>query len=313
MKIPVVFYQGRSFNLVTFGLFSAIGSIISYLICIYYLYSQGTDIAPISWKIIMVLLFFNLFFAKFYSVFDIGISGYIKNLKKNLNSTSFYQQGGLIGLLLGTILLYFLLDIPIAVLGDAVGFGGIATMAIGRLGCYNYGCCTGKPTKSKIGLKYDDPKARICRDNPDFLHVPLIPVQLFSSAADFLILIICGLVAVYFPYSGLIMIIIFLGINLKRILIQPYRYKNQSNRIHYRIVAFGLIAFFIIISIIFYFLGETFFEYKEPVIPLTPANFFKFLVSDFSILASVIAGGIINFIAYGIHGRKLGTYFNIKS
>ena len=313
MKIPVVFYQGHSFNLVTFGLFSAFGSIISYIICFYYLYSQGYDITPKSWKIIFIMLFFNLFFAKFYSVFDIGISGFIKNFKKNLNNTSFYQQGGVIGNILGTILIYFLLDIPIAVLGDSVCIAGIATMAIGRLGCYNYGCCTGIPTKSKIGLKYDDPKARICRDHPDFLHVSLIPVQLFSSAADFLILIICGFVAIFFPYSGLIMIIFFLGINLKRILIQPYRYKNQSNRIHYRVVAFGLIACFIIISTIFYFSGETFFEYKEPIVPYSMTNFFNFFISDFSLLASVIAGGIINFIAYGIHGRKLGTYFNLKS
>ncbi|MEI7981198.1 MAG: prolipoprotein diacylglyceryl transferase family protein [Bacteroidota bacterium] len=310
-KIPVVFWHGRSFNLVTFGLFATAGSMAGYSIAFFYLQTRGIEVIRYCWEMTWVLLFFNLLFAKLYAIFSTGRSEYFTNLRSSLNETSFYQQGGIIGSLLGTILLYPFLDIPYALLGDAVGLGGLVTMFIGRLGCLNYGCCIGKPSTGRFGFIYTDPEAKICRDHPGFLNISLIPVQLIASLVDFLLFIICCMISVWLPYSGMIMIIFFVVVNMKRILLQPLRYKASSNRIPYQWVAFVLIVIFLMILLFLRNSGESFFVYEPPVVPFTVKNYLDFIFSDMDISSSLILVGAVNFAAYGIHGRRLGTHFNL--
>jgi hypothetical protein len=312
MKIPVVFWHGHSFNLVNFGLFASAGSMLGYSILFFYLHSRGVQVNRFCWEIVFILTLFNLFFAKLYAIFSIGKSNYFRNFLYHLNQTSFYQQGGIIGTILGTLLLCLLLDIPMALLGDAVCFGGIATLFLGRIGCYYYGCCTGKPIRGKFGIIYTDPNAKICRDDPGLLNIPLIPVQLISSAVDFLIFCLCCLVSVQFPFSGLIIIIFSLGVNLKRIAIQRYRLKQVNNRIPYRWVAFALIISFVLIILLFHYIEGKIFQQTPSEVPFTLYNYFQFLCSDLNIMASLIFVGVINFAAYGIHGRRIGTHLNLS-
>lgn len=312
MKIPVVFWHGNSFNLVNFGLFATVGSMLGYSIIFFYLHSRGIQVNRFCWEIVFILTLFNLFFAKLYAIFSIGKSNYFRNFLYHLNETSFYQQGGIIGTILGTLLLYLLLDIPMALLGDAVCFGGIATLFLGRLGCYFYGCCTGKPIKGKFAIIYTDSNAKICRDDPRLLNTPLVPVQLIASAVDFLIFGLCCFVSIKYPFSGLIIIIFFFSVNLKRIAIQRFRLKPASNKIPYRWVAFALIISLVLIIMFFHHNGDLFFEYTPSEVSFTLFKYFQFLVSDVNILVSLILVGVINFAAYGIHGRRVGTHLNLS-
>ncbi len=312
IHIPTVFYHGRSFNLVTFGLYAAIGSMTGYSIAFFYLYSMGIPVRQYCWEIVLVLVFSNLIFAKLFSIFSIGRGKYFKNLRYHLNETSFYQQGGVIGFIIGTLCLYHFLQIPFFLLSDAVCLGGIASMFIGRLGCFNYGCCVGKPTKRKYGIAYTDPEAKICRDLPGFTGTPLIPVQLIAAFADFLLFSLCCIVIFFYSYSGLIMIIFFFGVNIKRIALQTMRWKDSSNRIPYQWVAFALIITITLIIFSFRSSGEIIFAYEKSITSFTIGNYFSFLSSERLIILSLFFVGVLNFSVYGIHGKKLGTHFNIK-
>ncbi|HEY9114627.1 MAG TPA: prolipoprotein diacylglyceryl transferase family protein [Bacteroidales bacterium] len=313
MKIPVVFWNGGSYKLINFGVFAAFGAMFGYSVGFFYLYSKGLEISQYCWTISFILVFFNIFFAKAYNIFSIGIKPYFGNFRHNFNDTSFYLQGGIIGFILGTFLLYFLLNIPFAILADAVSIGGIIVMAFGRIGCHNYGCCTGKPTCGRIGIVYKDPNAKICRENPQMMNVPLIPIQLISSAINFLIFAVCVFIAFYYPYSGLITITFFIAVNIKRILIQKYRLKEGKNKIPYRSVSFGFIIAIILIIWFFQSTGELFFQPSVSVIPFTPGNYFRFIISDFNVVTSLLFVFVVNFIAYGINGRVVGKHFNLPS
>ena len=312
LKIPVVFLHGRSFNLVNFGIFAAIGSMLGYSISFYYLYSRGIQINNFCWEIVLTFNLLNILFSKLYGMFLEGPSNYFRNFLHYFNETSFYNQGGVISFFFGTILLSVLLEIPLAILGDAVCLGGIVTMAIGRIGCHYYGCCTGKPSDSRFSITYSDPNAKICRDDIRFLNTPLFPVQLISSAINFLIFAIFIIVSIQFPFSGLIMITFIVGFNLKRFIIQNYRLKPTANKIPYRMIALVFIVSFVLIILFFNYMGDLFFEETPAIMPFTAYNFLRFLVSDFNILGSLILVAIINFIAYGIHGRKIGTHLNLS-
>lgn len=312
MKIPVIFWRGRSFNLVNFGIFAAIGSMLGYSVCFFYLHTRGVKIERFCWEIVLALNLFNLLFAKLYAIFSIGLTNYFRNFRHFFNETSFYHQGGMIGMILGTIFLGLLLDIPLAMFGDAVCMGGIVTLLIGRVGCHHYGCCTGKPTKGRWTIRYNDPDAKICRDNPDFLNAPLIPIQLIAALLDFFIFLICVIVSIQYPFSGLIIVLFILLVNLKRFTIQKFRLKPATNKIPYRLVAFFIFVFIVLIILFFHYKGELFFEKYSPEFPFTLKNYFRFLVTDLNILASLILVAVINFVAYGIHGRRIGTHLNLS-
>lgn len=312
LNIPVVFLHGRSFNLVNFGIFAALGAMLGYSVSFFYLQTRGVPINQICWEIVVVFNLLNILFAKLYAMFSEGIFNYFKNFGRYFNETTFYNQGGLIGMLVGTVFLSLLLKIPFSILGDAVCLGGIVTMAIGRIGCHYYGCCTGKPVNSKLAIRYKDLDAKICRDDISFLNTPLFPIQLLSAALNCCIFIICSVVAVQYPFSGLVMIIFFLCFNIKRIIIQKYRLKPARIKIPYRMVALILIVSLVLIILFFHFKGDLFFVKLTTTVPFSIFNYFRFLVSNLNLLASLIVVAIINFIAYGIHGRKIGTHLNLS-
>lgn len=61
--------------------------------------------------------------------------------------------------------------------------------AIGRIGCLCAGCCYGRPTDSAIGVVYTEPVGGAPTG------VPLLPTQLFESAANLVIFVILMIVS----------------------------------------------------------------------------------------------------------------------
>lgn len=311
VHLPIVYYHGKNFNLVTFGVFAALGSMAGYSIAFFYLYSNGFQIRESAWIVLCFLVFPNLVGAKFFSVFSTGYREFFKNLRDRLNETSFYQQGGVFGFIISGLCLFYLFRIPFFLLSDAICFGALATMFIGRLGCHNYGCCVGKKTQRKFGIIYSDPEAKICREVPEFQGIKLIPVQLIASGIDLFLFCLCGFITLFYSFSGIITIIFFFGVNLKRIVLQPYRWKDPSNRISYQWVSVILILLLLLCILFFYGSGEVIFKENNSKIPFVPITYFSFILTNYDILLPLLAGGAINFMAYGIHGKKLGTHINI--
>jgi len=311
LRIPVVYFKAPSFNLVNFGLFASLGAMMGYSICFFYLYTRGVDVDRFCWVIAVVPSLLTILFAKLFTAFSVGISEYTRHFRHYLNQTTFYHQGGMIGAILGTIILSFSLHIPFPVIGDAMCLGGIMIMAIGRIGCHQYGCCTGKPTHGRFAIVYKDPDAKICRVHPELQNTPLIPVQGIASFLDLMIFLFCCLVVVFKPFSGLIMLVFIAGVNLKRIVIQKFRMDSSGKKIPYKLVAFAIIFLTILLMILFHALGASFFEKQYPSVPFTITNYIRFLFSDPNITASLIFVAVLNFLVYGVHGRIIETHSNL--
>ena len=312
LRLSTVFYHGKSFNLVTFGLYAAFGSVFGYSLAFFYLLSKGIPVTEYIWIALPFFVFGNLVSAKLFSIFSMGRKDYFNGFWNHMNETSFYHQGGVIGFIIAVLYVSFILKIPFFLLSDAVGFGGLATMFIGRIGCFDYGCCVGKPTLSRFHIAYTNPEAKICREVPELIGIPLVPVQLIASGFNLLLLFLTFILIIFFPFTGLITIVFFVGINLKRIFIQPLRWKDKSNKISYQWVAFALIVTIVVLISWFTSSGEELFRKEETVIPFTISNYFTFIIQDYRILIPLLLAGLINFVAYGIHGKKLGTHFNLK-
>lgn len=311
MKIPVIIYNGGSFKLVNFGLFVSAGTLLGNSVAFFYLYTRGVRVADFCWELALILNLLNLVFAKLFYAFSVGILTYFRNFRHYFNETIFFNQGGMIGIIFGNIAASIFLDIPFVTLADAICLGSGLIMATGRIGCHYYGCCTGKPTTGPFSVIYSDPDSAVCRQNPAFSNTPLIPVQLIAALLDFMIFLISCTVAIHYPYSGLIMLIFIIFVNLKRIILQNFRQKLQSNKIPYKLVASAIILFALLIAWAFHEYGSTLLERQYPMVAFSLPDYFRFFVSDANIPASLMIIAVVNFLAYGVHGRRTGTHTNL--
>jgi phosphatidylglycerol:prolipoprotein diacylglycerol transferase len=132
-----------------------------------------------------------------------------------------------------------LLGVPIGALLDAVAPGLLFGMAIGRVGCFLGGCCTGRLTTSRWGLWSSDRR----------LGVRRIPTQLVESVAALLIGLAALLaVSVQAPVpSGGVFAAALAGFVLGRQLVFPLRAMPRATRYGRPIV--GLVSVAVLIGV----------------------------------------------------------------
>jgi len=89
--------------------------------------------------------------------------------------------------------------------------------AFGRLGCFSYGCCYGRPTESFLGVLFPkESPAGVC-------GVPVIPVQLIESFVLVLIFFILIITRRFKKYDGDIFFIYIILYGTARFIIEFYR------------------------------------------------------------------------------------------
>ena len=305
-----VIFSARSFHLVYFGVFASVSSIISMSLFYYYVISKGIVINYSLWVIFGLPIIMNLICAKLFHIFSVGFPKFKKNQLKYLNETSFYNQGGMLGIAVAMVVIYFLTGIPGFVIFDGTVYGCTLALFFGRLGCLNYGCCIGRPTENGLGVAYTSPDSKIARTFPDLIGIKLIPVQLYSALINFGIFLVMTISIHYFPYDGLIGLIFVFLYNLKRVIIQPYRIKESSNNFNYRLVAFLIMFFLSGIILLFIFSGEIFFLPDPSKFQFSVTNYFRYSLFSPGLAGPVIVCSTITFLAYGVHGKRLGSHIS---
>jgi len=98
-----------------------------------------------------------------------------------LRQVGFVSWGGIIGLIAFLAGFARVEHLDMLRLLDAAATAGLAGQAIGRLGCFTYGCCYGRP--SAFGIRWTDPEAKPVREHGAAGAMPRVPTQLLSSAS----------------------------------------------------------------------------------------------------------------------------------
>jgi Prolipoprotein diacylglyceryltransferase len=149
-------------RIINHGVYAAAGTSIGLLII-------GTLLGPGSIGPMFVIACSSLIGAGLWAQF-------IEGSPSLLRPYGFY--GGVIGVVLGSLIVgVFGSDIWQLLAAFAVA--GPLIQSAGRLRCLVQGCCHGRETTTKIGIRYTHPRSRVCR-LANMTNIPIHPTPLYS-------------------------------------------------------------------------------------------------------------------------------------
>jgi prolipoprotein diacylglyceryltransferase len=309
-KHPVML-KSSSFHLAYFGLFSSLGFVASTSVFFFYLHTRdaltGLPVLPIA----LLYLLGDMIGVKAFYFFALG-KDFFKKPLFYLNETTMYNQGGLFGMLAVGISVALLYEINMLVMFDALALSSCIGLFFGRLGCCNYGCCFGVPTQSPVFITYEEPNSKIIRTNPELRGIALVPTQIYTAYFDLFMFVIFSVIANAFPVDGLISLIFIFLFNGFRIVIQKYRFIEPSDRLNYTRTAMLYLAAGLVIWVsVFAANGATWSIHVSSAF-FTPGSWVRFLAGSTNVCLSMVLIGVVAFLFYGLHGRKLGTHLNLE-
>ncbi len=102
--------------------------------------------------------------------------------RHRINGGTFY--GNLFGATVAALAYARARKLPFLPLADLIGGAAPLGLTIMRLGCYQHGCCYGKPTDLPWAVTFSDPRGAVWSA---YLDVPLHPTQLYETLTGALI------------------------------------------------------------------------------------------------------------------------------
>jgi protein-S-isoprenylcysteine O-methyltransferase Ste14/membrane-associated phospholipid phosphatase len=114
---------------------------------------------------------------------------YIEGSAKLLRPFGYY--GGVIGAIFASTLVSIIFSVDFFVLLGSFAMAGPWIQAIGRLRCLVQGCCHGKPSNDRIGIRFTHPFSRVNKIS-GLNGVALYPTQLYSIANN----LVAGLILI---------------------------------------------------------------------------------------------------------------------
>jgi|GEM_PF-184775 len=213
---PILFHLGP-FTLYTYGFFIALGAVLGAL----YMWWQGSRRYGMTFDqanmLFLLLIFAGVVGGKLFLVFE-DPSFYFSHPGDLLTNNGFVFYGSLL-VCIPTMLWYFKKNkLPIAGMLDVMAVVTCIVHGFGRIGCFNAGCCYGKPTASFLGVVFTDPQ---CQAQP--LNVSLHPTQLYEATAIFLILIALLFIDRYKKFDGQVFLTYLISYAIVRSVIELFR------------------------------------------------------------------------------------------
>ena len=141
--------------------------------------------------------------------------------------------GGLPAMLLVSIPLLGVLDIPLAPFWDAASFTLIIGMGFARVGCFLNGCCSGRASDSCFALRLPDHEGTWRRR---------IPTQALEAGLSALLFVGAALFWPHRPFPGALLLATVAAYSFSRVVLEPLRasqYRLGVLNAH-RSFAFGL-------------------------------------------------------------------------
>lgn len=212
---PILFHLG-AITIYTYGFFIAVGALLGGL----YMWRQGYRRYGMTFDqantLFLLLISAGVIGGKLFVVFE-NPSYYLSHFSELFSKNGFVFYGSLLTAI-PVMLWYFRKNnLPVAGMLDVMAVVTCIVHGFGRIGCFNAGCCYGKPTSSILAITFTDPTCQAPLD------VALHPTQLYEAASIFLIFLILMFIDRNKKFDGRVFLTYLILYAIARSIIELFR------------------------------------------------------------------------------------------
>ncbi len=309
LKDHPVLFRSKTVTIVGFGVFASLETMVMLLFFGWFLSLHGVSPLVISFSLYLlggVLVWGG---AKVFHWVALG-KKFWKNPVKYIKETGFYMQGGVIGATLWLIVVARETGISFSLLADALCWGGLIGQVIGRLGCFNYGCCFGKPVTRGPGVSYMNADSKIVRWKPQLRGVRVHPTQLYLAGLHLILFVAIWVMLPKLPV-GFVFIAFLIWHGVTRMVVEQVRFdlihhEGRNWTTWYTAILMALSSG--VLALILHFIDNDFLQLLPLTTTVSPFATITFLSMVPPFTGVIMAVGLLIFLGYGIHGNRLGTF-----
>jgi prolipoprotein diacylglyceryltransferase len=303
---PVAWRFANS-QLVYYGIFAALNAAFTGTMFAYYLYLKG-QLHHVDLLLVLPGLALSVwFFSRLFHLIALGRKFFRKPVKYLLE-TGFYVQGGIFGAGLGAVVVSTTSSVDLLVAVDGLAYGAVIGLVFGRLGCYTYGCCHGRPTSVPWGTVYHHPESKVLRLKPELAGKSIHPTQLYTSLANLVGFAIITVLIAFHPADGFLAAFFLLFHGSSRLLIERFRgdtHFHEGRNWFTRNVALVFLVAGLSLGVSSLSTGlqaTTLARLHEP------GTFVQLVTTDGSTMLGIFAASLFVMLGFGLHGRRLGSF-----
>lgn len=296
----VVLFSTRYVTFVTFGLFAALGGMLSFVVVFARQVQAGLEPERYAFSLFVVIPILILLGSRLF-VLAIQWRSLQENPIETLRKPGFAFQGGLIAATVGAVTIAAVNQLDMLLFLDTFCLGLPLGHAIGRLGCHSYGCCHGKPTCWAPGIRYTNPDSKAVWDS-GLAGVELHPTQFYSALGNLGLFLLLNLLATSELKAGMIGACYLILGSFGRVVIEFYRgipVRRFGQLSLFQLVALGLLLSGVVLLVVS-IVGEAKSDFGDVAI------FHQALLSSFSLAGYFVWLFVMLFVAFGIHGKRVG-------
>ena len=240
---PILFKIG-SFTIYTYGFLVFVGVLFAYFFCLKQAGRENINKNVFS-DIIFWTLIFSFIGARAFYIFT-DFENFLQSpFEMLLSRSGFVFYGGVIFGIIALFILARLRKINFLKLADIIVLGVPLAHAFGRLGCFFYGCCYGRPTNSFLGVLFP-------KESPaGAFGVCVIPTQLIESFFLLLLFLILLFFKKHKKFNGQLLAFYLIAYSILRFVIEFFRGDPRGNVFFLSLSQF-ISLFFLVFGIFLY-------------------------------------------------------------
>ncbi len=222
-------------------------------------------------------------------------------------------HGGIAGGMVGLWAIHEITGVSYLRLLDAPGMALPLGEAIARLGCFVYGCCWGRPTRSRLGsrfgVRYTSEHSKVVRCAPHLTNVKIHPAQLYALVVYLAMFAVFYALLPYAPFDGFYCGAYLVGHSLIRYSLEYFR-QDDRGKLWGKLTHTNFYsACLVVVGSLFLYVGAT--DGAVPHLDLSIR--FVHILSNGAIAPWIAMYGVVFGFAYGVHYKKVGSWLTSPS
>ncbi len=192
---------------------------------------------------------------------------------------------------------------------DSTGFAMPLGESICRLGCFVYGCCWGKPTTSRFGVRYTSLHSKVVRARPELQGVRIHPAQIYALTAHLIQFTIFYALLPYKMFDGMFAALYLITHPIIRFILERFRQDDRGTVgrwTHTNIYSLMMVGMGLMV-LVYGFSGAA------TNLPLDVQFRFIHTVSHTPTVFYCLLTFVVAAAAFGVHYKQVGSWMSRPS